>query len=65
MQSYSKKINNNLSIDDLASLGSTLDMPNGWSYVVETLSADLLVTADGITQVIQDEFENSYQKLND
>lgn len=63
MQSYSRKINNDLSIDDLSNLGSTLNLPAGWSYQVETLTADLLVTAEGVAQVIQDELENSYQKM--
>ena len=63
MQSYSRKVNSNLSIDDLAGLGSILNPPSGWSYQVETLTSNLQVTANGIAQVIQDEFENSYQKI--
>ncbi|MEO1418709.1 MAG: haloalkane dehalogenase [Bacteroidota bacterium] len=63
MQSYSRKVNSNLTIDDLASLGSTLNLPAGWTYQAEVLSADLVLVADGIAFVIQDELENSYQKV--
>lgn len=63
MQSYSRKINPDLTIDDLASLGTSLDLPSGWTYQSEILSADLVLVADGIAFVIQDNLENSYQKI--
>ncbi|MEM7381707.1 MAG: hypothetical protein AAF361_10990 [Bacteroidota bacterium] len=63
MQSYSRNVNPDLSIDDLPSLGSSLNLPGGWSFVVQTLSADLEVIADGIAYVITDDFENTYQKI--
>ncbi|MEO1259524.1 MAG: haloalkane dehalogenase [Bacteroidota bacterium] len=65
MQSYSRKINPDLAIDDLASLGSILNLPSGWTFQAEILSADLELVADGIAIVIQDELENSYQKVED
>ncbi|MEM8892215.1 MAG: haloalkane dehalogenase, partial [Bacteroidota bacterium] len=63
MQSYSRKINPDLTIDDLPSLGASLNLPSGWTYVTETLSADLVLVAHGIAIVIQDELQNSYQKI--
>ncbi|MEM7186675.1 MAG: hypothetical protein AAF466_08450 [Bacteroidota bacterium] len=63
MQSYSRIVNPDLNIDDLPSLGSSLKLPDGWSFVVETLSADLEVIADGIAYVITDDLENTYQKI--
>lgn len=63
MQSYSRTINPDLAIDDLASLGASLDLPSGWTYQAEVLSSDLILVADGIAIVIQDELANSYQKI--
>ena len=65
MQSYSLQINPDLTIDDLASLGSVLNLPSGWTYETEILSADLELVADGVAIVVQDELENSYQKIID
>ncbi len=65
MQSYSRKINANLTIDDLADLGSNLNLPDGWSFETEVLSTTLQVVADGIAYVVQDDLENSYQKIED
>ncbi|MEM9986766.1 MAG: hypothetical protein AAF804_16865, partial [Bacteroidota bacterium] len=63
MQSYSQKINPDQTIDDLASLGSSLTLPQGWSYKAETLATDLVLVVEGVAYVIQDELENSYQKI--
>ncbi|MEM6806900.1 MAG: hypothetical protein AAF696_36200, partial [Bacteroidota bacterium] len=63
MQSYSRKINPDLTIDDLTSLASSLNLPSGWTYQTEILSSDLVLVTDGIAYIIQDELENSYQKI--
>ncbi len=63
MQSYSRKINPDLTIDDLALLGASLNLPSGWTFQTETLSVDLELIADGLAYVIQDELQNSYQKI--
>ncbi|MEL6593395.1 MAG: haloalkane dehalogenase [Bacteroidota bacterium] len=63
MQSYSRKINSNLTIDDLPSLGTSLNLPPGWTYQAEVLSADLELVVNGVAFVIQDDLENSYQKI--
>ena len=65
MQSYSRIINPDLTIDDLASLGASLNLPAGWTFQSEVLTTDLEIVADGIAFVIQDELENSYQKIID
>ena len=65
MQSYSRKINPDLMMEDLASLGDTLNLPLGWAFRTEILSVDLEVVADGLAFVIQDEWGNSYQKIMD
>ncbi|MEM1321935.1 MAG: haloalkane dehalogenase [Bacteroidota bacterium] len=63
MQSYSRKVEPDLAIEDLATLGSRLYLPSDWTFRTEVLSADLELVADGLAIVIQDEFENSYQKI--
>lgn len=63
MQSYSKRVNPDLTIDDLASLDANLNLPSGWTFRVEVLSSDLEVVADGVAYVISDDFENAYQKI--
>ncbi len=62
MQSYSRKIANNQTIGDLASLGSTLNLPEGWSFETEMLQDELRLNSNGEAIVIQDELQNSYQK---
>ncbi len=65
MQSYSRIIEQDLTVEDLSSLGERLNLPDGWTYETENLSADLELMADGIAIVIQDDLENSYQKILD
>ena len=65
MQSYSLQVNPDLTIDDLATLATILNLPSGWTFETEVLSADLELVADGLAIVIQDELENSYQKIID
>jgi hypothetical protein len=46
----------------LATLGTRLTLPTGWTYRARTLTADLMVTAiGGVATVLQDDFQNSYQ----
>ncbi|MEM7373800.1 MAG: haloalkane dehalogenase [Bacteroidota bacterium] len=65
MQSYSRKINPDLTIDDLATLGASLNLPAGWTFQAEMLTTDLELVADGLAFVIQDDLENSYQKIEE
>ena len=65
MQSYSRKIVNTQTIEDLASLGSTLNLPEGWSYETERLQEELRLNSNGEAIIIQDELQNSYQKIDD
>ncbi len=61
MQSYSQIIDKELTIDDLASLGSVLDLPKGWTYATRTLTADYELVTKGLAYVINDNLYNSYQ----
>ena len=65
MQSYSQVRDAELQIGDLRSLGSRLELPQGWSYRSRRLRNDLTLTADGRATVIQDDLANTYQLLPD
>jgi hypothetical protein len=62
MHAYAQTKDPNLSIDDLASLGERLALPEGWAYVTPKLERDLTLTAQGSATVIQDELQNTYQR---
>jgi hypothetical protein len=49
--------------DDLAHLGSRLDLPSGWGFRAELLDEDLAVTSnpDNLVHVLQDNLHNVYQ----
>jgi hypothetical protein len=64
MQSWSQQRDPSLSEADLASLGSRLDLPEGWTFSVETLDGDLVVdSTDAPAQVFQDELMNTYSLI--
>ena len=62
MQSASREIDPNLTIANLDSLGDRLQLPEGWTYRVRVLGEEETYQIDGVANVIQDEFQNSYQK---
>jgi hypothetical protein len=61
MQSYAEIVDPNLRMADLASLGSRLKLPRGWTFRTRVLSSPLTVTATGEARVVQDDLENTYQ----
>ena len=61
MQALCNAVDDSLSIDNLAELGSKLQLPQGWSYRTRILDEDLIVdTSDHFATVVQDEKENTY-----
>ncbi|MDO8388882.1 MAG: hypothetical protein Q7V57_00210 [Actinomycetota bacterium] len=65
MQSYSQKIDSTMSMERLPELGTTLQLPEGWTYTSRVLADDLRVLdTDGIAVVVQDEFQNTYQRID-
>lgn len=62
MQSYSQIVDPDLSYDDLADLGSRLQLPEGWSYGTRILDEPLDVVADGTAYVVDDDLYNAYQR---
>jgi hypothetical protein len=64
MQAYSQIVDKSLSYGDLPALGAKLKPPSGWSYSSMIPEMDLVLGAAGTATVIQDELENTYQKLD-
>lgn len=66
MQSYSMMIEKNLKESDLEILNSKLKLPNGWKYQVKILENDLVLKTfeNGEAHLIQDDLQNSYQRIN-
>lgn len=63
MQSYSLQIDPTLTEERLKSLDKKLAMPKGWQYRVRQLQQDWHVRAEGLAYVLQDELQNSYQRI--
>ena len=64
MQAYSQIVDKTLTYDQLDALGSKLKLPSGWRYTTTTPDQDLVLGAQGKATVIQDDFDNTYQKLD-
>jgi len=61
MQAYCVSVDPSLTEEGLATLGTRLDLPAGWTYRTRILDEELVVdTSDHVATVLQDEFENSY-----
>lgn len=65
MQSYAQLVDENLTIDDLETLGDRLDLPEGWLYQASVLTDEEKLIADGLAFVINDTLGSSYQKVLD
>jgi hypothetical protein len=64
MQSYAQIVDKSLTYDDLPKLGARLKLPAGWRYDTMTPDTDLLLGAKGKATVVQDDLDNTYQKLD-
>jgi hypothetical protein len=64
MQSYAQIVDKTLSYADLPKLGDRLKLPAGWRYDTMTPDADLVLAAKGRAVVVQDDLDNTYQKLD-
>ncbi|MCB0959293.1 MAG: hypothetical protein KDB04_07185 [Acidimicrobiales bacterium] len=66
MQARSQIVDAGLEEADLPALGDRLDLPEGWTYRVRTLDEPLgLLSTDGIATVLQDELQNTYQRVDE
>jgi hypothetical protein len=64
MQAYAQTIDKTLSYADLPALGARLKLPSRWRYETIVPSTDLVVGAQGEAIVVQDDLDNTYQKLD-
>lgn len=64
MQSFSQIVDPILTLDDLRNLGDRLALPDGWQFEARVLTEESRLDTDGLATVIQDELENTYQKVN-
>jgi len=64
LQSYAQIVDDSLSIASLDGLADRLHLPDGWRYRVRRLEQDLVLRTSGEITVIQDDLENTYQRLD-
>jgi len=64
MQSFSMQVDPKQTISSLPTLGSRLHLSQGWKFQVAKPESDLTLEAKGMAIVLQDELENSYQRIN-
>ncbi|MEM6476614.1 MAG: hypothetical protein AAF687_10650, partial [Pseudomonadota bacterium] len=62
MQAASRSVDKDQTIDTLDDLGSRLALPEGWQFRVDVLEEELVLDSGGKTEIIQDEFQNTYQR---
>lgn len=63
MTSLSKRVDPGLTVDNLATLGERLNLPNGWTWSTRILESDLRLPSRDQTTLVLDEFENTYQRI--
>lgn len=63
MQSYSLEIDPTLTEERLKSLGARLKLPGGWQYRVRQLDREWALSVKGQAYVLQDDLQNSYQRV--
>jgi hypothetical protein len=64
MQTYSRIVDPTLTMKQLLTLGSKLDLPSGWSYFVETPTGEIVLKSGGTAHVTQDSLQNTYQRMD-
>jgi len=66
MQSYTQLVDQDLKESDLPDLAKKLKLPPGWEYKITKLSDDLILKnlEAKETYLIQDNLENTYQRIN-
>jgi len=63
LQAMSQIVDPDLTPDALPDLGAQLALPDDWTYTARTLQEPLVMRAIGEAVVIQDELENTYQRV--
>lgn len=60
-QSYSQQIDRSLTLAKLPFIAYEDQLPEGWTYQARTLPTDLVLTANGATQIVNDHLRNTFQ----
>jgi len=65
MQSYAKIVDPDLNEEKLKTLANVLKLPSGWTYETKKLDEALILETkeNGKAYLVQDELQNSYQKI--
>lgn len=63
MQSCARTVDPTLTVGELPRLGTRLQLPAGWRYETRRLADEWVLRAGGEARVVQDELENSYQRV--
>jgi len=64
MQAYAQIVDKTLTYDDLPALGAKLKLPSGWRYSTTVPQQDIVAGYEGKATVVQDDLDNTYQKLD-
>lgn len=63
LQTYSLTVDPTLTENDLPRLAARLELPKGWTFTSRIPKTDLVLTSHGTAKVLQDNLENSYQRI--
>jgi hypothetical protein len=64
VQADAQIVDKTLTYDDLPALGAKLKLPSGWRYSTTVPQQDIVAGAEGKATVVQDDLDNTYQKLD-
>lgn len=65
MQAYSHAVDPEQTLDTLPALADRLLLPDGWTFTTCTLDRTLdLLSTDGVATIVQDELQNTYQRID-
>lgn len=65
MQAYSHAVDPTQDLGSLPDLGARLVLPEGWTYTTCVLDRTLdLLSTDGVATIVQDELQNTYQRID-
>ena len=65
MQAFSQIVDPALRLPDLAGLGARLELPDGWRFETSKLRRPFVLDAGGTATIIQDELQNTYQRIDE
>ena len=64
MQAYAQIVDKELTYAALPNLGARLKLPSGWQFSMLTPDEDLVLGSRGQATIVQDELQNTYQKMD-